>query len=129
MACEKIGKAYRIRDTNAKLHGEGGLLRSHVGFAKFMSGFLHSPCVTSRYQGKRALHERVRKATLTLAREIEKLAPAVDEEVSPENAEYPWEAAGRVVAPRDHDFSRLSLLREPGGRVLLKLLKQAVADF
>jgi hypothetical protein len=33
MACEKIGKAYRIRDTNAKLRGEGGLLRSHVGFA------------------------------------------------------------------------------------------------
>ena len=29
MACEKIAKAYRARNTNAKLHGEDGLLRRH----------------------------------------------------------------------------------------------------
>ena len=73
MACEKIAKAYRIRDTNAELTGEGGLLRRHVGFEKFMSAFLLSPSIRSAYPGRTAQLRQVARTTLALAREIEKL--------------------------------------------------------
>ncbi|HMR09206.1 MAG TPA: hypothetical protein PKA88_25675 [Polyangiaceae bacterium] len=129
MACEKVAKAYRTRETDAVLHGEGGLLRRHVGFEKFMRSFLLSPLVKSRYEGKDAQLRQVSKTTLTLAREIEKLAPSVDEEAAPDNAEYPWWAKDRVVAPCEHDFPRLSLLRGAGGRTLLKLVREAVRQF
>lgn len=129
MACEKIAKAYRIRDTNAELEGEGGLLRRHVGFEKFMSAFLLSPSIRSAYAGRTAQLRQIAKTTLALAREIEKLAPAVDGQTVPENAEYPWKVAGHVVAPCEHEFSRLSLLREAGGTTFLKLLRRAADDF
>ena len=129
MACEKVAKAYRIRDTKAALHGEGGLLSRHVGFEKFLSALLGSPTVRARYEGRREQLREVKKRLLPLAREIEKLAPAVDSLTSPHNAEYPWSAGTRIVAPSDHDFSRLSLLDEPGGRQLLKLIRQAIRDF
>lgn len=40
MACEKIAKAYRLRDTNATLDSA---LYSHPGFTKFVNQFLSSP--------------------------------------------------------------------------------------
>ncbi|MFC1643418.1 hypothetical protein ACFL5O_12185 [Myxococcota bacterium] len=129
MACEKIAKAYRIRDTNAELAGEGGLLRRHVGFGKFMRTFLLSPAIREAYAGRTAQLGEVSKRVLSLARELEKLALAVDQQVSPENAEYPWEADGQIVAPCDYGFSRLSLLREPGGALFLKFLGRAVEEF
>jgi hypothetical protein len=129
MACEKIAKAYRIRDTSAELAGERGLLRRHVGFEKFMRTFLLSPRVQEAYAGRTAQLREVSKRVFSLAREIEKLAPAVDQQVSPENAEYPWEADGKIVAPCEHQFPRLSLLREPSGALFLKLLARAVAEF
>ena len=129
MACEKIATAYRIRDTSAQLTGSNGLLRRHVGFDKFMRAFLLSPALRDAYSGRTAQLLQVSKTTLALAREIEKLAPAVDGEVTPENAEYPWEAAGEIVVPCEHAFTRLSLLREPGGATFLKLLRRAVDEF
>ncbi len=129
MACEKIAKAYRIRDTNAELHGEGGLLRCHVGFEKLMRALLLSPAVRDSYQGRTAQLREVNKMVLVLAREIEKLAPAVDDQASPENAEYPWASGKAVIAPCEHDFSRLSLLHEASGRSFLKLLRLALRRF
>ena len=85
MACEKIAKAYRCRDTGTNLEE---LLKRHVGFAKFIGSFLASPSVKEAYQGRDAQLREVSRLTRALAREIEKLAPAVDRAGSPENAEY-----------------------------------------
>lgn len=129
MACEKIAKAYRARDTATELHGSHGLLRRHVGFEKFIKSFLLSPQVQSEYDGRTEQLQQVGKAVRALAREIEKLAPAVDNTSTPENTEYPWVQGDAVIAPRDYDYSRLSLLAEPGGRTFLKLLRLAVECF
>jgi hypothetical protein len=129
MACEKIAKAYRARDTAAELHGDNGLLRRHVGFEKFMNSFLLSPQVQSEYESRTGQFQQVAKAVRALAREVEQLAPAVDNAATPENTEYPWAQGDTVVAPRDYDYSRLSLLAEPGGRTFLKLIRLAVERF
>jgi hypothetical protein len=126
MACEKIAKAYRCRDTTANLEE---LLKRHVGFAKFMGSFLVSPSIKVAYQGRDAQLRQVAKLARALAREIEKLAPAVDRTGSPENAEYPWEMDDEVISPCHYSYPRLSLLMSPGGRTLLKLLARAIQDF
>jgi len=126
MACEKIAKAYRCRDTTANLED---LLKRHVGFAKFMGSFLASPSIKEAYRGRDAQLRQVAKLARALAREIEKLAPAVDRADSPENAEYPWEAGEEVITPCQYSYPRLSLLVSPGGRTLLKLLARAIQEF
>jgi len=59
-----------------------------------------------------------------LARQIELLAPAVDDGGRrSDNCEYPWEDnQGRVQAPAERTFSNLSLLYGPAGRMALKVL-------
>jgi len=126
MACEKIAKAYRCRDTSADLED---LLKRHVGFAKFMGSFLASPTIKDAYRGRDAQLREVSKLTRSLAREIEKLAPAVDRAGSPENAEYPWEAGDEVITPCEYSYPQLSLLTSPGGRTFLKLLARAIQEF
>lgn len=129
MACEKIAKAYRIRDTAASLEGESGLLTRHVGFQKFFRAFLLSPTVRRSYQGRDEQRRLQSRMVLGLAREVEKLAPSVDQLTAPENVEYPWRTSDGIVTPCEHEFSRLSLLTEPGGRTFLKLLRRAVDEF
>jgi hypothetical protein len=98
MACEKIGKAYRCRNTETEL---AQLFSRHVGFEKFLRMYLASPAVRALYKGKMAQLRVIRRNSLHLAREIEKLAPAVDRGSSPENAEYPWAAGDAILAPCD----------------------------
>lgn len=126
MACEKIAKAYRSRDTAADLDD---LLKRHVGFAKFMGSFLSSPSIKEAYNGRDAQLQQLSRFARGLAREIEKLAPAVDRAGSPENAEYPWESGDKVISPCQYSYPRLSLLTSAGGRTLLKLLDRAIQSF
>lgn len=126
MACEKIAKAYRCRDTATNLED---LLKRHVGFAKFIGSFLVSPSLKEAYRGRDAQLRQVAKLARALAREIEKLAPAVDRTGTPENAEYPWEAGDEIISPCHYSYPRLSLLTSPGGRTLLKLLGRAIQEF
>lgn len=125
MACEKLAKAYRLRDTKAPVDD---LVSKHSGFSKFVAPFFMA-VLKDEYSGKdqqlRALVQRAR----ALAREIEKLAPAIDREESPENAEYPWERDGQVTAPCDFAFPSLEPLRQPGGRAFLNLVERALDDF
>jgi len=88
MACEKLGKAYRLRNGAADVDA---IVTRHAGFAQFVNEFLRSPSVVDDYAGQSARHKAVCKTSFALAREIEKLAPAIDRMHSPENAEYPWE--------------------------------------
>ena len=126
MACEKIAKAYRCRDTAASLEE---LLTKHVGFTKFMGSFLASPSIKDAYRGRDAQRREVAKLARVLAREIERLAPAVDRVISPENAEYPWQSGENVIAPCLYDYPRLSLLTSAGGRTFLKLVARAIEEF
>lgn len=126
MACEKIAKAYRCRDTTADFVD---LLKRHVGFTKFMGSFLSSPSIKEAYRGRDAQLREISRFARGLAREIEKLAPAVDRAGAPENAEYPWESGDKVTSPCQYSYPRLSLLTSAGGRTLLKLIDKAIQDF
>ncbi len=125
MACEKLAKAYRLRDTNAAVDD---LVKSHVGFAKFIQPYMLST-LKEQYQGREAQLATLIRDARAIAREIEKMAPAVDRTNAPENAEYPWEQAGQITAPCKYTYPGLDLLRKPGGRAFLKLVKNALDDF
>jgi hypothetical protein len=126
MACEKIAKAYRCRDTAADLEE---LLKRHIGFSKFMGSFLSSPSIQEAYRGRSAQFREISRLARGLAREIEKLAPAVDRAGSPENVEYPWQSGDKVIPPCQYGYPSLSLLTSAGGRTLLKLVGRAIQDF
>ncbi len=123
MTCEKLAKAYRLRDTKAPVDD---LVRSHAGFAKFVGAYM---TVTLKRQLPSNQLAALIRAARKLAREIEKLAPAIDRDVSPVNAEYPWEVDDQVMTPCSYSFPSLELLRQSGGRAFLKLIDAALADF
>ena len=126
MACEKIAKAYRARDTEIAIEN---LTAHHVWFEKFVTAYFLSPKVKKAFAGQDARRDRVARDTRRIAGQVEKLAPAVDPVASPSNAEYPWMDGDRIVVPCDHDFPNLTLLKEPGGRAFLKLVGQAMDEF
>lgn len=126
MACEKVAKAYRIRDLDADVEE---LTQHHVGFARFVRAFLLSPAMRPDFENQAARLQSVMRGMHTLAREIERLAPAVDREARPDNSEYPWLAGDEVIAPCDYDFPNLSLLTAARGRALLKLVRRAMDEF
>lgn len=126
MACEKLAKAYRFRDTGTL---PSALLTQHVGFAKFINSFLLSPRIRERFTGKQDQLRAIQRECNRLAREVEQLAPAVDRGNSPQNAEYPWQDGDRIVTPCEYDYPKLSLLRESGGRAFLKWIHLALESF
>jgi hypothetical protein len=119
MACEKIAKAYRYRDTQAE-----ALHTAHVGFPAFINSFLVSPKVLRRLARRRAPRE-----SNAIAREIERLAPAVDQGTAPENSEYPWATDQGVVVPCEYGYPNLVMLTQPSGLRFLRLVKMAVWEF
>lgn len=125
-ACEKLAKAYRLRDTGAAFDD---VASRHTGFAKFVNAFLRSPTLVAEYQGRLDHHRAVCSSSARFAREIEKLAPAVDRTTSPENAEYPWLRDRTVITPCEYRYPALSLLRESGGRSFLRLVERAFRDY
>jgi hypothetical protein len=124
MACEKLAKAYRLRDTHVRVDG---VIRSHAGFEKFVGAF--SVTIKDDFRDKDAQLRVLVSQWRSIAREIEKLAPAADRESTPENAEYPWEQDGRVVVPCEYAFPSLELLLVAGGRNFLKVVQRALDDF
>ena len=132
MACEKLGKAYRLRQPAANVDA---IVTRHVGFTQFVNDYLRSPEVRDKYRDRAAAHKSVCKASATIAREIEKLAPAVNRAWSPENAEYPWErgdweaGAGQVLVPCDYGYPALSLLKTEKGSAFLKIVREALRDW
>ena len=82
MVCEKLAKAYRLRDTKSPVDE---LVSKHSGFSKFVGPFFTA--LKDEYSGKDAQLRGLIQRARTLAREIEKLAPAIDRSANPENAE------------------------------------------
>lgn len=126
MACEKLGKAYRFRDTDTP---SSSLLTQHVGFAKFFNSFLLSPRMRERFMGKLEQLRSIQRECNRMAREVEQLAPAIDRGHSPQNAEYPWFDGDRVITPCQYTYPNLSLLRTQGGRAFLKWIRLALDSF
>lgn len=126
VACEKLAKAYRWRDTSA---GDHALTHEHVAFSKFIRSFLGSPTIRKDYAGHGEQIRNISRLCGNLAREVEKLAPAVDRDNTPENAEYPWAQGEQIIVPCDYAYPSLSLLKEAGGRTFLKLLARAFAEY
>lgn len=132
MACEKLGKAYRLQTAGANVDV---IATRHVGFTQFINGYLRSPAIAAEYEGKTAALKNVLKTSAAIAREIEKLAPATDRAHAPENAEYPWErgdwelGSGEVFVPCAYPFPTLSLLDTVGGSAFLKLVGRAFRDW
>ncbi len=126
MACEKIAKAYRLRDTETSL--ENAQTR-HVAFADFIEIYLRSRKVVKRYAARGEMLKNVTRDARLFARDIERLAPAVDREQTPQNVEYPWEDNGEVICPCRYDFPMLRRLRSPAGANFLKVIETAFSDF
>ena len=126
MSTEKLAKAYRLRDTATTLDT---LLSSHTGFPEFFNTYLRSPAMREEYRGRGALLRNVRRDCNLLAHAVEQLAPAVARTANPANAEYPWEAGGRVIAPVCYCFPNLSFLRQPRGRTFLQLIHRAFQEY
>jgi hypothetical protein len=125
MACEKLAKAYRLRDTESAV---SELVSKHTGFEKFVGAFF-AVALKDEYRGKdEQLRGLIRRAR-ALAREIEKLAPAIDRADAPENVEYPWEQNDRVIAPCSYTFPSIELQRDAGGRAFLNLIERALNDY
>jgi hypothetical protein len=100
MVCEKLAKAYRLRDTKSPVDE---LVSKHSGFSKFVGPFF-TAVLKDEYRGKDKQLQGLIYRSRKLVHEIEKLAPAIDRLAAPENAEYPWERDGGVTAPCDFEF-------------------------
>lgn len=126
MACEKIAKAYRLRDPVSFNPDD---LYSHAVFSKFVVGFLKSTPTKNRYRSQDSKRRQMDRYAKLLAGEIERLAPAVDRENRPDNVEYPWMAGETIFIPCRHTYPISRHLGEQGGRDILKLIEIAIKDY
>ena len=124
MACEKLCKSFLC---SQKVEPRF-LQASHAYTAKNLPEmFLRQ----RKRLGGRPLYQysTLLKQIYNLAREIDILAPTVDSQRRPDNCEYPWEdGAGGIVVPAEHSFPTLSLLSEPAGQDLLKIIPFAIDE-
>jgi hypothetical protein len=122
MVCEKLTKAHLCKAGSRPL----ALHSSHAYTAKNLPTILREQLeIENAPSGTiRAVFHFARR----LAREIELLAPAVDDGGRrPDNCEYPWEdRQGKLWIPADFSFFTEGLLLEPHGRTVLKLLRAAI---
>ena len=126
MACEKVAKAHECWGGADPV----SLQSSHKGPERVI------PIIAKQLYAREAIESQVSRekairAIRDLAREIELLAPAVDDgRLRPENCEYPWEDdQGRLQVPAKHDFSKLSGLHlYPMGRTFLKVVAIAIEE-
>lgn len=125
MACEKLSKAHLFGTVKDPYE----IQRRHAYIAKNL------PVIAKRHYSRKGKSLRGREHLFRqighLARQIELLAPAVDDGGRREdNCEYPWELAdGKLRVPAEHDFGNLSLLAQPVGRTLLKIVHEAILEF
>lgn len=121
MACEKLCKAHLIRRGSLP----EALQASHGYIAKPLPVII-----------KQEISLRGRKLTNAawlarhiahLSQEIELLNPAVQRAGHrPDNCEYPWESADKVMSPLDNSFALSRLVVAPAGRTFLKLVRSAI---
>jgi len=126
MACERIAKAYRLRDTQTLMEAD---LYSHVVFSRFIQSFLRTQQLKERYRSQDAKRRHIERYARGLAEGIEKFAPAVGREQTPANAEYPW-INGRVVSvPTHYHYPVTAELAALAGQNFLGLIETVIEDY
>ncbi|MGB0386941.1 MAG: hypothetical protein ACPGWR_19170 [Ardenticatenaceae bacterium] len=125
MTTEKLGKAALLRKGIPLEHVRG----THKAFVRALQ-------MASKNRGlqqvfginARQLQAYIR-GILPLARQIERLAPALA--IDGPNVEYPWEdpITGNVYAPTSYHFLVTEHLNRPNGRKLLRLIHILLDQF
>lgn len=126
MSSEKLAKAYLWKSGKPPL-------RSHKGFVQFlkMLGAISSgkrPALTASmgYEKYSEIQNWV-KYSLSIARELERLAPSLAEDG--ENPEYPWPHENPISTPVSHTFRVWETLTNAKGRAFVKQLKFLIDEF
>lgn len=128
MACEKISKAHRClggADPETLMHGHGFAAKVLPQIAREL--LRRSTFVADLEIAHGGIEAMVRQ----LAREVDLLAPAVDDDGRrPDNCEYPWEDVGGALhVPAEHEFGSLGTLhRHRAGATFLKIVVAAAAE-
>jgi hypothetical protein len=122
MAGEKIARGYLLRHTKDRSLGD--LLSTHEALESFVRLYRKSPEATARYAGHAAQFDELMNQVRGLAAEIEKLAPAVDRQRWPANAEYPWSNGARLTVPCEYAYPVTSSFAPN----VWKALDQVLAD-
>lgn len=127
MSLEKIFKAYKLRNSY------GGsvekILSGHVVVGKLLSAFINSPHIRMESgMNKQVLRSRFAQFN-RIAREIERMAPAVDSSGHPENAEYPWKSKDGIMTPCHYEFPNIHLLDSIEMSPFLKMVDLLIRDF
>ena len=102
MAGEKIARGYLLH--HARDRALGDLLSTHEALENFIKRYRKSPEARKRYVGRDAQFDEVMQQVGGLAADIEKLAPAVDRQKFPTNAEYPWSNGAALTVPCEYAY-------------------------
>lgn len=121
MACEKLSKAL-LCETG---HPPSAVQSSHAFTAKQLPRLVRDQLDIEN--AKPSLIRDIERYVRHLAREVELLAPPVDDGGRrPDNCEYPWEdAAGHLHVPVDHAFAVEQLLGDRHARAVWNLIRAA----
>jgi hypothetical protein len=126
MAAEKLCKASILLDEILpveKVQASHAYVGKHLPMLLMRAYEMKFP----RARRNRAALNKLLKMFRHLAREVELLAPAVDQAGKrPDNVEYPWVAGEAVLAPCEYGFPALNLVKHPGP-LFVQLLLQACA--
>ncbi len=122
MATEKIAKAYQVAGSYWPPRK-----KSHVAAVEFVKNYYSSPSMRARYDRNREQLAVIRDEMVKVAMQVEKLAPAVDEENVPENVEYPWATSEKLEVPCRYKFPIEEL---PKGQIkgFVQMLKNVVVE-
>lgn len=119
MAAEKIARAYMLK--YARLER---FLDSHVVVNEFVQRYGRSLEWRLRFRDNAPLWAQVRQ----LAGAIEDLAPAVERQLRPMNAEYPWSDGRRLTVPKDVQFRQRFQFPQNVWTALIEMLDEIGAD-
>lgn len=126
MSMEKLGKAHRLRQGTTSIEDAN---KHHVAFEKTVSAIL-SARAGRIFQGLNPATVRFMKPHLReLARDIERLCPAVDKVNTASNSEYPWESGGQLFVPVDYPYTEITRrLMGTDGMRMMKVIDAIFAE-
>lgn len=126
MSMEKLGKAYRLRQGATSIDDAN---THHVAFEKTVNAIL---AVRARQLFPNLKPNNIRFIRTHLgglARDIERLCPAVDRVNTASNSEYPWESGGQLFVPVEYSFEGITRrLTDPKGVRMMKVVDAIFAD-
>lgn len=118
MSTEKLAKGFQSDPTT-----NSRPIRSHKAFVRFMQLAKSRPELRNRYGRSSDQFAAMIDSLLPLARRIEELAPAGDQDAP--NPEYPWEDGGVIRVPVESAFADIDFTSPQ----MLKLLRFLEACF